>query len=237
MPNNVRNVVKMEGIENFPVIRTNEEGEKFFDFEALIPMPKSLDMESGMIEEIAIEAAIRKIGKRRWDFQRPYTTPTMTDKKYSEKVLNCGKSEDELVKLGLQYITNKIVHGATSWYDWRIYNWGTKWNSYDNEIENNCVKFSTAWSDPEPVIRKLSEEYPDVKVEHWWADEDTGNNAGHRILLAGKDIGDTPTKYENGSQEAYKCYELCWGEMPKCFHKDENGGWVIHDCEGCTGCD
>lgn len=71
----------MEGIEKLSLIKVNDEGEKFFDFNALIPMPESLNMESGTIEEIAIEAAIRKLAKRRYDFQRPYATPAMTDKK------------------------------------------------------------------------------------------------------------------------------------------------------------
>lgn len=236
MPNHVRNIIKMEGIEKLSLIKVNDEGEKVFDFNALIPMPESLNMESGTIEEIAIEAAIRKLAKRRYDFQRPYATPAMTDKKYWERVSNCRESQDELIELGLQYITNKIKYGATTWYDWNVENWGTKWNSYDNEIEKNCVKFSTAWSDPTPIIRKLSEKYPDVKVEHWWADEDMGNNTGHRILIAGKEIQNVSAEYANESQDAYECYVFCWGES-KCLHKDESGNWVRNECEECDGCD
>ena len=68
MPNHVRNIIKMEEIEKLSLIKVNDEGEKFLDFNALIPMPESLNMESGTIEEIAIEAAIRKLAKRRYDF-------------------------------------------------------------------------------------------------------------------------------------------------------------------------
>ena len=55
------------------------------------------------------------------------------------------------------------------WWDWRVQNWGTKWNSYDCEVDimdDETVEytFSTAWSPPEPVIHKLRELYPDVSI-------------------------------------------------------------------------
>ena len=55
------------------------------------------------------------------------------------------------------------------WWDWRIQNWGTKWNSYDDHVEivdDETVEytFNTAWSPPEPVIEKLREKYPDVSI-------------------------------------------------------------------------
>lgn len=138
---------------------------------------------------------------------------------------------------GKTYVENLENYGYASWYDWCIANWDTKWNAYDNETEGtDCIKFSTAWANPEPVIRKLAEMYPGIKIEHWWADEDTGNNTGYRIFENGKEAEESVGYYENCSKEAYSCYELCWGEMSKCYHKDENGNWVQHDCKGCTGC-
>ena len=55
------------------------------------------------------------------------------------------------------------------WWDWRVQNWGTKWNSYDDSVEiidDETVEytFNTAWSPPEPVIEKLREQYPDVSI-------------------------------------------------------------------------
>ena len=42
------------------------------------------------------------------------------------------------------------------WYDWRCYNWDTKWDAYDVTItdddpENLEVEFNTAWSPPEAI--------------------------------------------------------------------------------------
>ena len=55
------------------------------------------------------------------------------------------------------------------WWDWRIQNWGTKSNSYDDHVDtvdDETVEYeiSTAWSPPEPVIEKLREKYPDVSI-------------------------------------------------------------------------
>ena len=59
MPNHVKNIVKMEGITKLPLFKTQyDKYEKrdvtSFDFNKLIPMPESLDIESGSITDEAI---------------------------------------------------------------------------------------------------------------------------------------------------------------------------------------
>lgn len=71
MPNHVRNKVKMTGIVNLPLFTTKtdeytKEQFTFFDFNKLIPMPESLNIESGSSEDVAIEAVLRKMSKRRF---------------------------------------------------------------------------------------------------------------------------------------------------------------------------
>ena len=43
-----------------------------------------------------------------------------------------------------------------NWYDWAVGNWGTKWNSYEGNVTENGIGFSTAWAPPTPVIVELS---------------------------------------------------------------------------------
>tara|TARA_R100000654_G_scaffold10614_3_gene23325 strand:- start:276 stop:671 length:396 start_codon:yes stop_codon:yes gene_type:complete len=55
------------------------------------------------------------------------------------------------------------------WWDWRVQNWGTKWNSSECEVtilEDDQVEytFNTAWGPPEGVILKLRELYPDAII-------------------------------------------------------------------------
>lgn len=255
MPNHVRNVIKMQGITELPLFRTYDDGSKGFDFNKMIPMPESLNIDSGsMINYCAIyyltdrctvpvsrvsaekKAVITKMisnnmfGSEEW-IQRIFNK--VMERAFDETESRRKKMYDD----GKTYVENLQNYGYSTWYDWCIENWGTKWNSYDNEAEGkDCIKFSTAWSDPEPIIRKLAEMYPEMKIEHWWADEDTGNNTGYRIFESGKEAEESVGDYVNCSKEAYSCYEFCWGEVSKCYHKDENDNWVHHECEGCTGC-
>lgn len=240
MPNHVRNIVKMEGITKLPLFKTEyDEYEKrdivCFDFNKIIPMPESLNVESGSMETMAIEAVNRKLSQRRYDFQQAYSRPQMSDEDYQQRLKNYGKTEEELLELGLQYIANKVRYGATSWYDWCCDNWGTKWNAYSNEQEDeDTIIFETAWSNPEPVMLKLSEMYPEATIEHWWADEDMGSNDGYRVYRGGEIVeGDY---HDSCSNEAYETYIKCWGES-QCLYQDEDGLWQHYDCDTCHRCD
>jgi hypothetical protein len=64
------------------------------------------------------------------------------------------------------------LHGADNWYEWSNQNWGTKWNSYHDEVEYDgegnpesiVYRFDTAWSPPEPVIVALRKKFPDLGI-------------------------------------------------------------------------
>lgn len=231
MPNHVKNIVKMEGITRLPLF-TEEDGRKHFDFNKIIPMPESLNIEAGSLETIAIEAVMRKFDQVRFSFEKKNYC-RMSDDEFQRRIQ--GRNEEELEKIGLQYISNKVLYGATTWYDWCCDNWGTKWNAYENEQEDeDTISFETAWSNPEPVMLKLSEMYPDVTIEHWWADEDVGSNDGYRAYKGGKIVGGDYC--ESCSNEAYEIYIKCWGEND-CLYQDEEGVWKHRDCDTCHGCD
>lgn len=166
-----------------------------------------------------------------------------------DKVLDLIKGEDECIDF------NKIIpmpdcvfrgnlgpedrakYGANNWYDWRVRNWGTKWNAYDSRFDNesNVMEFDTAWSCPLPVLdafARICDEH-NVHFVGKWADEDTGHNVGtfesdcceDGILFDYNDV-------ENRSNEAYEiCFELK-GES-SCYGKDEDGNWVHYDCDSC----
>lgn len=228
MPNNVKNIVKMKNLMKLPLF-TGDGDIKCFDFNKLIPMPESLDMDSP--ESLAIEAVMRKLSEHRFSGTN---YKQMSDADYIKRTRCLDLDEQKLLKDGLQYITNKVLYGATHWYDWRIDNWGTKWNAYDNKmIGDDTIKFETAWSAPEPVMLKLSESYPGIRIEHWWADEDLGNNCGHRVYHGGKIVeGDY---HDDCSNAAYETFIKCWGESP-CLYQDSDGLWQRRDCETCHNC-
>jgi len=61
------------------------------------------------------------------------------------------------------------------WYDWNIFNWGTKWEVSGVECDHwdgnsfEC-EFETAWSPPEGIYYALRHLFPDVDVT-WFYDE------------------------------------------------------------------
>lgn len=66
-----------------------------------------------------------------------------------------------------------------NWYNWRIANWGTKWNAdvqYDEfhswESGEVKIEFNTAWSAPEPIILTLSEQHPTLTF-YWKFNEES----------------------------------------------------------------
>ena len=74
------------------------------------------------------------------------------------------------------------ANGIPTWRDWQIENWGTKWNACHCEkaqiddypkSTSSCLtyKFMTAWATPEPIIRKLIKQYPELEFTGGWVDE------------------------------------------------------------------
>lgn len=79
--------------------------------------------------------------------------------------------------------------GVICWYEWQKENWGTKWNSYSFNKWAKWDKefsFQTAWNHPVPIIKKLSEMFPDVRFNIKYADEDIGSNLGEYEIRNGK---------------------------------------------------
>ena len=70
------------------------------------------------------------------------------------------------------------------WYNWRVQNWGTKWDCYSLEIDDTDiphgfeVTFETAWSPPEEVCTAIREQFDDLSIS-WFYDEPGCEIAGY----------------------------------------------------------
>ena len=64
------------------------------------------------------------------------------------------------------------------WYNWRVENWGTKWDVTDIAFHETKVsmsyEFDTAWSPPTDVIRALSELFPTAYITHTYKEPGMG---------------------------------------------------------------
>lgn len=171
----------MEGDQNRidELLKSVKGKDSLLDFNKIIPMPESLNIEAGSRTDNGLKAYK--------DFVYVYTFAG-TEKK---DLLNIPKEKEEIFlrtrqdirrdewELGKAAFQNEQKYGAATWYEWARENWGTKWSAYNAEIgEDNTIMFNTAWSRAMPVIQKLSENFPDLYFEYCWADEDLGVNVG-----------------------------------------------------------
>jgi hypothetical protein len=232
MPNHISNKLticgKAEEIAKLiaTIETTHEDGEIcHIDFEKIIPMPKILNTtHEGSQKTWGLAYYSIKENKPEIIQKFCYYLTDIEERlaKHSEEELA------ELYDYGKTAYEVYEKYGATSWYDWRIQNWGTKWNAYytstgDMDDETTyTIYFQTAWSHPYPVLEKLVSMFPELEFDYKFADEDfsynTGTGYGREGMLT--------MYYPNGgSDEAVKLYIECWDENEEDYYKDEKGEW------------
>jgi len=190
VPNHVTNVLTLHGESDqiramLEAIQYDDLGIGSVDFNKIIPMPESLNIEAGSQTSTGLKAY--------QDFIEVYTLGGTIHQDDLENIPH--KSEDAFLRqrsdirpeeweLGKAAWNNIRLYGVPTWYGWRNHHWGTKWNSYGygeakvDYQDGDALNFLTAWSVPHPVMEKLAEMFPNVEIEHEWADEDIGHNCG-----------------------------------------------------------
>jgi hypothetical protein len=74
---------------------------------------------------------------------------------------------------------NKAKYGHAHWYDWRLANWGTKWDVtevqfIDENEEYVQIRFDTAWCPPTNFFEWYAEQHPDVVFMNQYDEEGMG---------------------------------------------------------------
>jgi hypothetical protein len=138
---------------------------------------------------------------------------------------------EKIIPIPEGYIQEPCSHGhfgptdphRLCWYVWNRANWGTKWNAYDYEPVEGGVRFDTAWSHPFPVVKRLSEMFPDDEIRVEFADEDLGSNQGAytirngRILEAFGPPDGTPEAMDHAAQLKYG---MTYAELRSTWEED-----------------
>ena len=111
----------------------------YIDFNNIIPMPKELLIEASSSGELGMQYIIAMQRKPNNSQEELRTIQWVEN--LDEKV------RKEVLQLGTAYLNNQEKYGYTTWYEWSIATWGTKWNAYNQEFdEPNVLGFDTAWS-------------------------------------------------------------------------------------------
>lgn len=123
------------------------------------------------------------------------------------------------------------------WYNWRISNWGTKWNAYDislltfpeviesvavcksTDTANVTYHFHTAWSPPVPWLKAASRIYPELTFALGW-EEQGCDYYGAVVSQRGKEIA-----YREGRCSDYCSDDVDWDDTDASqeawFHQSE----------------
>ena len=134
-------------------------------------MPQSLNIQSGSSTDQGIalidpsSSECQRLLSYKWTNDDGEIVDT------HEKLIEYFKSKgeesfNEAVKLGKQALSNIKEYGHKSWYDWSCQHWGTKWNAYEIEVDEDLgtIFFQTAWSPATPVFDKIGELFPELEI-------------------------------------------------------------------------
>lgn len=263
MPNHVTNRIHVTGDEAeilrmLEEIKQEEAGIGSVDFDKIIPRPRSLEIPCGFSTFRCMELYLTSINpaaiwypgdkaepeeffrimeclRNRNCGQKEYLSPEKAEETERE-LLRKGKfsCRKEMEALGRQAVTNVLLHGAATWFDWSLEHWGSKQNSYGYEgsdqeaAKEGKLVFYTAGACADQIVRRLSGQYPDLFFSYRWADEDFGSCVGEKEYAVGEEVFcNIPTC---GSNEAFAMAEEILGFSPEeCgYRMDEKEGIYVY---------
>lgn len=164
------------------------------DFNKIIPMPKSLDIECGSRTDKGIEMVKNYLENLPAELKgKEGTYEEVLEDLHNHSADISDDEEKKIWDIGVTAVDNLYKYNAPTWYEWCNDNWNTKWNAcgYDENTDysdSDFIWFQTAWSAPVPVIQKLSEMYPNIELSLQFADEDLGQNCGEMKFKGGNII-------------------------------------------------
>ena len=127
-----------------------------------------------------------------------------------EKELAKAKAENKKSKISFglpitEEMSKELIrkYGFNNWYDWKVNNWGTKWDISAGleEKENGHLvySFDTAWSPPIEWLQKVSEQYDKLKFNLYY-EEPSMCFRGEALAENGQ-IGDDCEEYNPNEEE------------------------------------
>lgn len=151
MPNYVKNFLSFDGdpVQVDRLFSTIQGENGPMDFNKLIPMPSELEIESGSRTAAGF--------KKYMAFLAVTGLHTEMEPAYLAAHPEIDREEWDL---GKQAFHNIREFGCPTWYEWRIQNWGTKWNASGAEVLDGRLSFLTAWNAPKQILQKLSVPFP-----------------------------------------------------------------------------
>ena len=229
MPNHV--TTKINASKEVLLSMLNSDGD--IDFEMIIPYPDSMKDTVGMGICMSAEKAAELVCNEPLN-ENPLIASLEAD---NRKDIDVTKLDDDSFDQFVVMVINKKKTGYYHKMDFNREVWGTKWNAYDHDIDqidNGFIKFDTAWSHPDEVLKALSLKFPSEEIRVEYADEDTGSNCGYYTIINGcitsKSIAPKWCDMSDGEKSEWTKFAFTLrypNDDPKEFGYDES--WVYCD--------
>lgn len=198
-----------------------------FDFNNIVPMPKSLDIGCDSFNDDAIAYYLTdRLTKTASQCRLSKYIHNHFDKKWHltvckrirDSIISGNRDDaalDSLYTLGSVLISNKKKYGCYTWYDWRCKNWGTKWNAHESQSEycdgddEARFYFDTAWSGVSEVISVLARKFPSLTLKYMYVEEQGPLYTGSFKFENGQCVDNYEPESE--SDDAYAIMFELWG--------------------------
>lgn len=227
MPNHITSRLKITGTEtqvkevlDFVKSRNEDGDDILMDFNKIIPMPESLDVESSSVGDDGMRYILGLSGNT---IERHAYTKSEHYRKMEKMKEENPEWFKKHIEAGKQYLRNTAEYGCKTWYEWCRNNWGTKWNAYNIQmVAPNVIEFQTAWNGVPDLMAKLSDKFPEVEFDYIYADENCGFNTG-RFHFFGDVIEDFSP--EDDTAEAWELvFELGVADRDN-YIQQPDGSW------------
>ena len=176
MPNWTDVTLRCDGLSNLPIFSTDDNGEKYFDYNKIVPMPEFTKntispvredcVLNFLLKENSLEDALAKFKDYGFELKDEYKNLSKEEiLEKTDKTERFGISElspeISAYDLGKNYVTSHEETGSWNWYEWAYSNWGVKWNASDCYLDGDTLSFMAPWGYPDKVFDKMAEMFPD----------------------------------------------------------------------------
>ena len=139
-------------------------------------------------------------------FNELFPMPTEIDNEDGRLSRNENETDAEYELRRKEFIKK---HGTDSWYEWRVENWGTKWEGSQNEIYSDSpdeliLSFETAWAPPSNWVKRVAMRFPNLSFRLVYME--TGNEIAGKLLIDQGEISEDegePIYTDHYDQEVY----------------------------------
>lgn len=202
------------------VIDMSGDAEKVFSFQRILPTPAELVNTMSPNPRPTIQKVINNKGEE----ETVEIYPMFLNEREMKAAAGRGETPPEPIVCNnatpQMYEDLILKYGRSNWYDWQLFNWGTKWDACESfyHKEDKILQFETAWSCPSGVIEKMADMFPNLRFNGIYADEDFGSNAGY--IENGVSYA-----FDNQSEEACETAAILWGYEG--HYDNDKGKWIF----------